>query len=505
MDPGFGGRGELPSSGVDSRRLRASLVSRLQENRPMTAATPFRIGILHPLLCLLYSSTCLLLASPPAAGASVGDFGARGDGQADDTAAIERAVARSGGQLHFPRGVYRLTRPVKIELARLGPVSISGDGAATLLMAGPGPALHLLGTHAGSADPASVKEPVWQNERSPLIDGLVVVGAHEQAIGIQVEGCLQPVVTRVTVRRCLHGMVLTGRNRNVIVGHVNLYDNRGVGLLLEKLNLHQVNVSNSHISYNRGGGIVVRASEIRNLQIGTCDIEANMAADGAPSSNFLLDCTEGSVREGAIIGCTLQHSKAPVGAANIRFVGKSAKEPHKVGFFSIGDNQISDCGVNIHLTHARGVNITGNTFFLGHQHNLLVEDSSQIVVGPNVFDRNPDYPPGSRDGIALIDCRDCTLTGLHVLGARQPEGAVTLRRCQWINLTASMILDCDGCGLLLDAVEHCRVSDCVVRDQRQGRPQPVALRLTSGKENRLGDNLFAGRLEVAAGTVSAGK
>jgi hypothetical protein len=437
--------------------------------------------------------------------ASVTDFGARGDGQADDTAAVERAVAGCRGQLHFPRGVYRLTRPIKIELARRGPVSISAEGAATLLMAGPGPAVHLLGTHAGTADPKSVREPVWQQERSPLVDGLVVVGAHAEAIGIQVEGCLQPVITRVTVRRCLHGLVLTGRNRNVTIGHTNLYDNRGVGLLLERLNLHQINVANCHISYNRGGGIVVRQSEIRNLQIGTCDIEANMAPDGPPSSNFLLDCTAGSVREGAIIGCTLQHSKAPVGAANIRFLGKSAKEPHKVGFFSIGDNQISDCGVNIHLQHARGVNITGNTFFLGREHNLLAEDSSQIVVGPNLCDRNPDYPTDGRDGLVFVDCHDCTLTGLHLLGVQEPAGALVLRRCQWINLTNTMILDCDGCGLLLDAVEHCRVSGCVVRDARPGHSQPVALRLTSGRDNRLGDNLFAGRVEVASGTLSAAK
>ena len=313
---------------------------------------------------------------------------------------------------------------------------------------------------------------------------------------------MQPVVTRVMVRRCLHGLYLTGRNRNVTIAHANLYDNRGAGLLLERLNLHQINVSNCHISYNVEGGIVVRRSEIRNLQVSTCDIEANMAPDGPPSANFLLDCTEGSVREGALIGCTVQHSKAPIGAANIRFLGKSAKQPHKVGFFSIGDNQISDCGVNIHLRHARGVNITGNTFFGGHQHNLLIEDSSQIVVGPNTFDRNPDYPPGTRDGLLFADCRDCTLTGLHVLGVQQPEGALILRRCRWIHLTDSMILDCDGCGLLLDAVEHCRVSDCVVRDERPGRAPPVALRLVSGRENHLADNLFAGRVEVAPGTVA---
>lgn len=472
----------------------------------MTAQPRARFPLLKPALLIAALACLAIVGLRPVAAAdkpasSVADYGARGDGQTDDTAALERAVAGGRGTLHFGPGVYRITRPIKIDLARLGPAAVTADGTATLVMAGPGPALHLLGTHGGTADPPSVKDGVWRHERTPLVDGLVIVGEHPQAVGIRVEGCMQPVITRVMIRRCLDGLVLTGRNRNVTIGQVNLYHNRGVGLLLDRLNLHQINVANCHISYNADGGIVVRASEIRNFQISTCDIEANMAPDGPPSSNVLFDCTAGSVREGAIIGCTIQHSKAPPGAANIRFLGHSAQQPHKVGFFSIGDNQISDCGVNIHLQHARGVNITGNTFFQGHQHSLLIEDCSQVVVGPNLFDRNPDYGPSGRDGIELVDCRDCTLTGLQVVGAQRPDAAVILRRCQWMNLTSSMILDCDGCGLLLEAVEHCRVSGCVVRDQRPGRPQPVALRLTSGRDNRLADNLFAGRVEVAPGTV----
>ncbi|MGH7959651.1 MAG: hypothetical protein ACREH8_21935 [Opitutaceae bacterium] len=34
---------------------------------------------------------------------------------------------------------------------------------------------------------------------------------------------------------------------------------------------------------------------------------------------------------------------------------------------------------------------TGNTFWMGFAHDLLVEDSSNVVVGPNNLDRNPRY------------------------------------------------------------------------------------------------------------------
>lgn len=421
------------------------------------------------------------------AGGTVRQFGAVGDGQADDSEAIQRAVDQ-GGEVRFPRGTYRLTRPIVVELDRVGRTSLVGDGTATLVMAGPGPAIHLIGTHEGTADPESVKEAVWLRQRTPMVDGLEIVGEHPEAIGIRVEGAMQPILTRVTVRQALHGLHLTRRNRNVLIAECHLYQNRGVGLLLDRLNLHQINVANCHISYNAEGGIVVRGSEIRNLQIACCDIEANMAPDGPATANIFLDCTEGSVREGAITGCTLQHSKAPPGAANIRLLGRSAQEPQKVGFFSIGDNQISDVAINVHLKYARGVALSGNTFFLGHEYHLLVEDSSQVSVGANLFDRNPDYPPGSRDAIVLADCRDCTLTGLHVTSAAADAGLV-LRRCRRMNVTGCTILDCAGPGVLLEEVEKTRLSGCLIHNDRPGTVPWEPIRVVGGRDNQVIENL----------------
>jgi hypothetical protein len=60
---------------------------------------------------------------------SVRDYGAQGDGRADDTAAIQRAVNAAqrgtGGTVFLPPGVYRLTGSVRIDSAR---VSLLGAG-----------------------------------------------------------------------------------------------------------------------------------------------------------------------------------------------------------------------------------------------------------------------------------------------------------------------------------------------------------------------------------------
>jgi hypothetical protein len=310
---------------------------------------------------------------------------------------------------------------------------------------------------------------------------------------------MQAVITRVTVRSARHGIILTGRNRNCIISQCHLYDNHGVGLLLDQLNLHQVNITNCHISYNDEGGIVVRNSEIRNLQIGSCDIEANMGAGSKSTANILIDTRNGTVREGAIVGCTIQHSHEPPGTANIRFIGKSREEPQKAGNFCIADNVLSDVGVNIELKYARGVTITGNTFWKAFQHDLLVNGSSNIVVGHNLFDRNPDYRPhDSPNGLLFVDSVDCTINAVHVNGTRDRTAGIILDRCRWFNLTACTILDCGDCGLLLRDCENCRVSDCMIRGKQVGDRRGRAIQVEGGKSNLLVDNLFGGETRIDA-------
>lgn len=418
--------------------------------------------------------------------ASVRDFGAMGDGETDDTAAFQRAVSSGVGSIRIPAGRYRLTKPVEIDLSRNGPVSLSGDGTAKIIMAGAGPAFRVSGTHGGTASPHTVKPDVWDQQRTPCLDGIEVEGAHPDAVGFELSGTMQPILTRLSVRNARHGIVLTRRNRNVVIAHCHLYDNHGVGLLLDKLNLHQVNVTNCHISYNDQGGIVVRDSEIRNLQIGTCDIEGNMSPDEAPTANILIDARTSSVREVAIVGCTLQHNHTSPGSANIRCVGRSADENQKIGHMTISDNVLSDVAVNVHLKFCRGVVITGNTFWKGFQQNLLVEDCSDIVVGPNLMDRNPDYRPAdSANTVVFRNSRDSTISGLHLNHALTGP-ALLLDHCRFFNVTDCTVLDCPDGGITLTNSHHCRVSGCLVRETEAGN----GIQTDGGADNVTEGNLI---------------
>src|SRR5687768_989032 len=119
----------------------------------------------------------------------VKQFGAVGDGEADDTAAIRHCLADGDGTVVFSRGTHRITAPIEVDLGRRGPVAISGDGGvATLFMDAPGPALRLVGSHDKTADPADFEPGVWARERMPTVGQLEIVGGHDDSIGVQLEG-----------------------------------------------------------------------------------------------------------------------------------------------------------------------------------------------------------------------------------------------------------------------------------------------------------------------------
>jgi len=436
-------------------------------------------------------------------GKNLKEFGVVGDGLADDTDALQRSVDSGLHEIHLPAGAYRIRKPILVDLDKVGPISISGGGTARLLMMGPGPAIRLSGTHAGTADPQTVKPNIWERQRMPVIDGLEIVGGHEQASGIDLTGTMQATLSRLLIREAWNGIRLTGRNRNVILSDCHIYHNRGAGIFLDQAELHQINVANCHISYNSLGGIVALKSVIRNLQIGICDIEDNVSPQAPSPANILIDATDGSVVEGAIVGCTLQHSSASPDTANIRIVGESKEKSGRAGNFTIADNVLSDVAINIHLKNAQGITISGNTFWQASRYNLLVENSSQIVLGPNLFDRSPHYNSRDPNAILFRDSEECTISGLQINQVLSAPAGLMIQRCRWFNITGCTILDSEGCGLLLEDAENCLVTGCLIRSQGKTGRGKAAIRTMGGKGNVIRGNFLDGLVEIKGGGAHA--
>lgn len=437
--------------------------------------------------------------------------GLAGDGVTDDAPALQKAIDASAGAIVLPSGTYLLKKTVVIDLAKVGFTSIDGCGTATLKMAGEGPALRFVGTHGGTADPDSVKPGVWQKERAPLVRDLEIIGekvAGKENVSdaIEADGTMQLTLRGLVIRHLRHGVHLVNRNRNVLVDGCHIYENSGIGVYYDHVNLHQSNITGCHISYCRQGGIVNRGGDVRNIHITGCDIEANMGTDkeSPASANIFLDCTGGSVAEVAIVGCTIQHgSKCPDGA-NIRVWGegtvlrKGESLKFQCGHITIADNVLSDVQTNIELKQARGVTITGNTFWQGYRHNLFCEGCTQLMIGSNMMERNPlyGYTSEANNTVVFQGCSDSTINALQLHHTMGGEPGLLLKDCKRFNITNCTMLDCHPTAIHLRDVVDSRISDCLVRDDLESFTRSVALHVIGGRGNMAVGNRFAGQVKI---------
>lgn len=160
---------------------------------------------------------------------SAADFGALGDGRADDTAslqaALDAAFASDGTLLQIPPGTYRVTRTLRLRftrpLTRQGGILAPGARLVSAITDG-SPVLELLSEHT---------------IRYLLIDGLGIQGSGTDGVGLRINCenfgryiynfCLRDIV----VQNCGgDGCALAG---NIFEGQIiNCYfrDNRGNGI-----------------------------------------------------------------------------------------------------------------------------------------------------------------------------------------------------------------------------------------------------------------------------------
>ena len=437
---------------------------------------------------------------------NVRQFGANGDGKTDDTEAIRHAVEKGDGALFFPAGDYLISGTIDIPLSAKGPVAISGEsGTSTIIMAGEGPAFRLTGAHQGTGDPSSVKPGVWNQERMPTVQNIALEGKNPKADGFELLGTMQSLFEGIMVRRMRHGIHLVKRNRNVVISHCHLYHNTGVGLYLDRVNLHQINVSNSHISYNRLGGIRIEGSEVRNLQITGNDIEYNNAKshgklNSEPTAEIWIDATapDSSVNEVTINSNTIQATSS-AGGANIRILEKR-DESRPPGLITISGNVIGSQENNVHLSGVYGVTVSGNSIYSCTNRNLLIENSRLVTVGSNHFRR---HTPSRGTGVRLVSSEDCTVSGctFHDESEEgQDSGAslLELEKCRRIAITGCVLTDGVPHGIDATDCSDVRVTGCIITDNRKVQRSRGSLSFTGkGKRNGVASNNLSGKINIS--------
>jgi parallel beta-helix repeat protein len=443
---------------------------------------------------------------------NVKDFGAAGDGRTDDIDSIQHAIEQGDGHVVFPRGVYRITRPIEVELKARGRTGIDGEaGTAKLVMDAPGPAIRFVGTHDRTAQPSDFRPGVWELERMPTVSSIEIVGAHNESDGVELEGTMQATISGVLIRRCRYGVHLVKRNRNLLVANSHIYHGRGsaIGIYFDGVNLHQSNIVGCHISYCTHAGIKIERSEIRNLQITGNDIEYNFEDGVEDSADVWIDSREGTVREGTIASNTIQAKNSPRGA-NVRIEGLDNELANKAGLWTVSGNVIQSQAVNLWLRSCRGVVVAGNSFCSGFERSIVLENCRHVLVGSNTFDHNPDYSGDRIDGITIRNSAGCTLSNLILestrAGGPDSGGAIEVFDSREIAITGCQVLDPESRGIYLSNASNSRVSDCTILDRRAAVKMLEALRITGfGRGNLVTANLFGrgsrGDLHVAPATA----
>ncbi len=436
---------------------------------------------------------------------SVKAFGAVGDGKTDDTVAIRHTLQDGDGLLQFPRGRYLIRETIEIPLDQTDRLGIDGSGGtASVIMGGQGPAFRLVGTHQGTGDPNSVKPNVWMRQRMPTVKNIEVTSTNPAADGFELIETMQAIFEGVLIRNVRHGVRLHRRNRNVLISDSHIYHNTGVGVFLDGVNLHQINICGNHISYNRLGGIRIKNSEVRNLQITGNDIEYNnhraFGTEPQPTAEIYIDTTaeRASVNEVTVASNTIQATVSP-GGANLRIV-ETPGPARPPGLWTVTGNIIGSQENNVHLTGCHGVVLSGNFIYSGGERNLLLEQCSQINVTGNSFRR---HTPTAYTGVRLVDSQDCLLSGCTVQD-EAPEGQASaaslleLVRCRRISVQGCQLLDGAPYGIDAEQCREVNINGCTLIDTRKEIRAQGAIRFRGQGANNLISSCTIGKTRAAA-------
>jgi hypothetical protein len=149
---------------------------------------------------------------------SVMDFGAKGDGTTDDTAAIQAAInsfGTTGGAIYFPPGTYKVT-------ATLTSPQVFPDEAETLLF-GAGGATTITSTHNGpvfqftQGSTTKIQDMVFIGPGTGLLSSTAYIGTLSKGtlincnisnyyIGVNIDNTIGGVIDRCYIHHCYHGV-----------------------------------------------------------------------------------------------------------------------------------------------------------------------------------------------------------------------------------------------------------------------------------------------------------
>jgi len=314
-------------------------------------------------------------------------FGAVGDGNVMDSAAIQAALdfvdGKGGGNVFIPRGTYRLEPSVGGALKLGDNTMLEGEGPATILI---------------SKGPQGIRNKKWDGfnqDGSPLTDygnsnlvvqNLTVDCGGEGAMGVILGSVTEGTIHNVRIKDPSHYAVWLLR-----LGDTSLAEGKPT---------KRVTVSNCHVSGVVDTGIecsgAVGCTIVGNTVTGTGGLGGFIAWNGATDCVFSGNIAEGEGATNSFVGYEVQASAVYSGPGpnqtqtqRITFVGNIARNV-RMGAMVAGSalNKPSD------------VLIQGNSFYgLGkNDRGIEIEQAVRVNIQNNLLD-------GFEEGMIMNDVR----------------------------------------------------------------------------------------------------
>ncbi len=233
---------------------------------------------------------------------NVKDFGAVGDGVADDTQAIKDAIAGST-RLYFPSGTYRKTAYVAIskdfDILMDFDAEIYGDLPAAasvteqkIIVVDGGHRLTWRGgrIRGKGLDYAHNGLSVYDTKGGSTIEGLVVEGC--EASGITLDGCTGTHIRDVQVSDCTSPSTSSGGNTNQVLGYgVAIYGGRGCSVRDSTFDNNRHSVAGGAWS----DGVLVDGNYSTNSGLLTMDFDCHEEGRNWTFSNNTIVAGNGSM------------------------------------------------------------------------------------------------------------------------------------------------------------------------------------------------------------------
>jgi hypothetical protein len=411
------------------------------------------------------------------------NYGAAGDGETDDTEALQHALHAGDGVLRLHKGVFRITKPLVIELDKTGYAAVLGEGGTSrIVMAGPGPAIRLVGSHEGTALPKSVNPNVWDRERMPIISGIEILGDHPEAVGIELYHTMQPTISQVLIRHCRYAIHLPDRNRNVLIANCHLYDNREYGIFFDRCNLHQINIEGCHISYCDRAGIMMRGGDVHNLQITGNDIEYNnrpgVDTPDEGGAEIFFDAREGLISEVTIASNTIQATIEP-GGANVRIWGGDDANNFGACLIALTGNVLGSQMRGLDLRGVFRMTVASNTLYGNKEFNVYAETCKGLSFSGNTVGWRPEKND-PWDGWRFVNCEQIHITGTVAermcAGTPEDGAAMSFEACRDVQLTQNQLYDSLHAAVELKDCQRVQIDGNQMVDRKSPATMPHAVR-----------------------------